>query len=198
VRMVVGLVLITALMGGRAVAQPREEAAEVLCPSVLGIGEATRKPFCDVSIEVEPERGIRVVLPRRRGDATLSFDLHNRHTYSREQEVSGRAYAKYLATVAVATFDGEVLAEGVVMSEFRSAEDLVDRIIGGAGPSGLKAVAPLGTERVSVTIPASIDTVVIVGRSLEVAHASGREAFTSPGRPIAVMSDAVVTYRPRS
>ena len=59
-------------------------------------------------------------------------------------------------------------------------------------------IAPTGTERVSVTIPPDIGTVVIVGRSLEVVQAEGRETFSSPGRPVAVLSEAVVRYRPRS
>ena len=190
-----GIVLV---VGAPVAAQPREEPAEVRCPAVLGVGSKTQVPFCDVSLEVDPERGIHVVLPRRRGEATLSFNLHNRHTYSQAREAEGRAFAQYLATVAVATLEGEILAEGVVWSEFRRAADLVDRITGGAGPSGLKAIAPTGTERVSVTIPSDIGTVVIVGRSLEVVQAEGRETFSSPGRPVAVLSEAVVRYRPRS
>ena len=177
--------------------EPREEPAEVRCPSVLGVGAHTAMPFCDVHVQVDPALGIQVVLPRRRGEATLSFNLHNRHIYSRQEEDEGRAYTRYVASVAVVTLDGDVVADAVVMSEFRTAVDLVDRVTGGAGPSGLKAIAPVGTERVRVTVPANIDTVVIVGQSLDMVRLDGRETVTSPGRPIAILSGATVSYRPR-
>ena len=191
--------LLTAMSQSTVFAQaPREQAAEVRCPSVLGIGALTETPFCDVHVQVDPTLGIHVVLPRRRGDATLSFNLHNRHTYSRQEVDVGRAYTRYLASVVVETLDGEVVADAVVMSEFRTAADLVDRVTGGAGPSGLKAIAPVGTERVRVTVPAGIDTLIIVGQSLEVVRIDGRETVTLPGRPVAILSGATVSYRPRS
>ena len=178
-------------------AQARQaEPVEVRCPSVLGVGLATQVPFCDVEVHSDPALGVLVMLPHRRGEATLSFNLHNRHAYS-EQAAGGRAYAQYVASIAVATMEGEVLARGVVLSEFRSAADLVDRIGGGAGPLGLKAVAPTGSERVFVTLPPGLDQVSIVGRSMEVLHADGRDTFRAAGRPIAVLSEAVISYRPR-
>ena len=173
------------------------EPAEVWCPSVLGIGVATQMPYCDILVQVEPELGIRVVLPSRRGDATLSFNLHNRHTYSQQEEASGRAYAQYLASVAVATMQGEIIGRGVVLNEFRTASDLFDRISGGAGTSGIKAVAPTGTERVSIRVPDDVDSLVIVGQSLEVVRSDGRDVVTDLGRPVAVLSRATVDYRPR-
>ena len=176
------------------------EAVEVWCPSVLGVGVSTEVPYCDVMVQVEPDLGIRVVLPRRRGDATLSFNLHNRHTYSQQEEAAGRAYGEYLASIAVATMDGEIIGRGVVLSEFRTASDLVDRISGGAGASGLKAVAPTGTERVQIALPENFEDVeelVIVGQSLEVVRLDGRDMVTALGRPVAVLSDATIEYRPR-
>ncbi len=183
----------------RAEAQTTEiQPAEVLCPEVLGIGVSSDIPFCDVLVQVEPDLGIRVVLPPRRGESTLSFKLHNRHTYSRQEEAGGRAYAQYLAAIAVATMEGEIIGRGVVLSEFREVSDLIDRVAGGAGASGLKAVAPTGVERISLIVPEDLDEVVIVGRSLEIIRIDGRDMATAPGRPVAVLSEATIEYRPRN
>lgn len=174
------------------------EPAEVLCPEVLGIGVSTDLPFCDVLVQVEPEFGIRVVLPPRRGESTLSFNLHNRHTYSQQEEAGGRAYAQYLAAIAMATMEGEIIGRGVVLSEFREVSDLIDRVSGGAGASGLKAVAPTGVERISLTVPEDLEELVIVGQSLEINRLDGRDMVTALGRPVAVLSEATIEYRPRN
>jgi len=174
-----------------------EEAVEVRCPSVLGIGMTSDMPFCDIAVQREADLGILIVLPAHRGEATLSFTLHNRHIYSEQEERSGRAYAQYMATIAVATMEGAIISRGVVLSEFRSAADLVDRVRGGNGRQGLKAIAPMGSERVRVTVPEGVDQVSVVGQSLEVVRADSRDTFQSVGRPVAVLSDATVSYRPR-
>ena len=195
------IVLILALLlaaGRGANAQARRiEPAEVRCPSVLGVGINTDLAFCDVLIQRDAGQGILVVLPSYRGDATISFNLHNRHTYSEEEERSGRAYAQYLASVAVATMAGDILTKGIVMSEFRSAFDLVDRVSGGAGPGGRKAIAPTGRERVFVTVAENIEQISIVGQGLEVRRSDSRDIFNSIGRPVAVISDVQVEYSPR-
>ena len=175
----------------------RIELVEVRCPSVLGVGQDTGIPFCDIQVQQNPELGVLVVLPPHRDEAILSFDLHNRHTYSETEERSGRAYTKYLASIAVATMDGEVLARGVVLSEFRGVVDLIDRVKGGFGLNGLKAIAPIGHERISLTVPSSVNIVSIVGQSLEVVRLNDRDIFRSIDRPIAVLSDANFEYRPR-
>ncbi len=191
------VVLLAAATSGAAAQTLTDEPVEVRCPSVLGVGIVTQIPFCDIEVQRDPALGILVVLPRRGGEATLSFDLHNRHAYSGQAARSGDAYAQYVASIAVATMEGEVLARGAVLSEFRSAADLVDRIGGGAGPLGIKAIAPLGSERVFVTLPAGLDQVSIVGQSLEVVRSDSRDTFRSVGRAIAVLSDAFISYRPR-
>ena len=171
------------------------ESVEVRCPSVLGIGVETDLVFCDVLAQQDPTLGVIVVLPRRRGEATLSFNLHNRHTYSEDDVRRGRAYVRYLAEVAVASPAGDVLARRYVLNEFRTANDLFDRIGGGAGPEGLKAVAPTGVERVSVRIPADLDRVVIVGQTLELTGIEGDlERIWSPGRPVAIISEMTLQY----
>ena len=196
VRVLLIFVTVAAAAGVSAQTQ-KIEPVEVRCPSVLGVGLATDVPFCDIQVQRDPSLGILVILPRHQGEATLSFSLHNRHTYSEQEERSGRAYTQYLASIAVATMEGEVLGRGVVLSEFRSAADLVDRITGGTGPRGVKAIAPTGSERVYISVPSGVDEVSIVGQSLEVVRADTRDTFRSVGRPVAVLSDAQIEHRPR-
>ena len=191
------LTAVLALAAAAAAQSPEEEAVEVRCPSVLGVGVATQVPFCDIEVQRDANLGVSVVLPPHRGEATLAFDLHNRHAYSEEETRTGRAYTEYQAQIAVATTDGEVIARGVVLGEFRAAGDLVDRVSGGGGPNGLKAVAPLGSERLYVTLPAGIERVFVVGQSLDVLRVDGRDTFDTVGRPIAVLSNATLEYRPR-
>ena len=38
----------------------------------------------------EPAEGVIITIPPHTGDATLIFDLHNRHTYSEEDVRAGR------------------------------------------------------------------------------------------------------------
>lgn len=173
------------------------EPVEVRCPSVLGIGVSTDVPFCDVEVQRDADLGVLVIVPAHRGEATLSFNLHNRHIYSEQEDQSGRAYAQYMATIAVATMEGAIISRGVVFSEFRSAADLIDRVRGSTGSQGVKAVTPTGTERVTVALPEGVDQVSIVGQSLEVVRVDSRDTFQAIGRPVAVLSDASITYRPR-
>ena len=53
------------------------------------------------------------------------------------------------------TADNTLLSRAVVQNEFRTAADLVDRVVRRSGPGGVKAVAPTGTEPITVTIPAA-------------------------------------------
>ena len=46
-----------------------------------------------------------------------------------------------------------------------------------------------------MSVPEEVDTVAIVGQSLEVVRLDGRETFRTPGRPVAVISDVEVEYR---
>lgn len=174
------------------------EPVEVRCPEVLGVGVTTNVPFCDVLIQSDPTLAITVVLPSRRGEATLSFDLHNRHTYSENEVRAGRAYTRYLAEVAVATAAGDILARRYVLSEFRAASDLVDRVGGGAGPQGMKAIAPAGVERVFVPVPAGVERVVIAGQHLDVRRFDQTtDEVRTVGRAIAVISNAQIEYTGR-
>jgi hypothetical protein len=82
-----------------------------------------------------------------------------------------------------------------VQTEFRTAYDLYERISGGAGPGGVKAVAPLGRELVMVRLPQGVDQVSLLGELLEAVSAAGRET-AAPGRPVALVSNVNVEYRP--
>ena len=64
-----------------------------------------------------------------------------------------RAFARYTATIGVLTMDNTLISRAVVQNEFRTAADLVDRIERRRRPGGVKAVAPTGTESITITIP---------------------------------------------
>ena len=174
----------------------KKEPAQVTCPAVLGKGVKTQRQFCDVLTGREPAEGIVVTIPSHKGNATVTFDLHNRHTYSDEQVRAKKAYAEYTASVGVYAPNNDLLARGVVYSTFRTGADLVDRVDGGAGPGGVKAVAPTGTELITVTVPADVIQVGILGERLVVKGLEGEETFVSAGRPIAVLSNVNVEYTP--
>ena len=183
----------------KAPAQPAltKTAAEVTCPSTLGVGVKSRREFCDILTGGEPKDGVLVTIPPHRGPVTLTFELHNRHTYSEELIKEKRAYRQYTATIGVLTMDNTLVQRAVVLSEFRTAADLFDRVSGGAGPGGVKAVAPAGAELISVELPADVgEQVSILGENLRVLRPGGQDFFTAPGRPIATISNVQLEYRP--
>jgi hypothetical protein len=175
----------------------KTEPIEMKCPAVLGTGVTSKKTFCDVLTGVNPAEGILLPMPPRTGPTFLTFDLHNRHTYSEGETKAGKAFARYTATVVLANLQGEVLGRATVLSEFRKAQDLVDRVSGGAGPGGVKAVSPTGTERIVFEVPDDVTEVVVLGERLVVQRADAREVFSAAGRPIAVISSPVLEYQPK-
>jgi len=174
---------------------PKVEPAQIKCPEPLGIGVKPGASYCFVLAGSDPAQGVRVSIPPHVGPASLLFDLHNRHTYSDEDIRAGRGFAKYTAVVAVLTMKSELLNRGAVQSEFRTARDLYERVSGGAGPGGVKAVAPLGREEITIAIPAGVDEVSILGEVLDATTPAGRETAT-PGRTVAIISNPRVEYRP--
>lgn len=180
-----------------AARKPTVAPAEMTCPSPLGTGIKTKREYCDVLTGRDPKEGIVITLPPHRGPVTLRFNLHNRHTYSEEEVRMKRAFASYIAGIGVLTLDNTLLTRAAVASEFRRADDLVERIGGGAGPGGVKAVAPVGVETISLALDADVDEVSILGEKLSVVRADGRsENYAAPGRPIAIISDVTVEYTP--
>jgi hypothetical protein len=171
--------------------------AEMRCASELGIGIATQRRFCDVLTGNDPKEGVLITIPPHRGPVTLSFELHNRHTYSAELVKLKQAYRKYTATIGVLTMDNTLVDRAVVQSEFRTEKDLFDRISGGAGPGGMKAVAPSGDEFITMELPADVgEQVSMLGEKLSVMRPDGEDNFSSPGRPIATISNVMLEYRP--
>jgi hypothetical protein len=170
---------------------------EMTCPTPLGLGVKTKTAFCEVLAGTDPANGVVIRVPPHKGPATLTFDLHNLHLYSEEQIKAKRAYAHYMATIGALTLDNTLITRAVVESEFRTANDLVDRVGGGAGPGGVKAVAPLGTESITVNVPEAEAAVSLLGEKLAVDRVDGGSAtYTQPGRPIAVISNVQLEYRP--
>jgi hypothetical protein len=206
--LLVSLCIATLLASAQAGAQtrrpappkPREtvrtEPADLSCTATLGAGVRTGRTFCDVLAGRDPSGGIIVRLPKHTGPLTLFFDLHNRHTYSAEQEKAGRAYTRYTATIGVLTMDNTLLSRAVIQSEFRKEADLFDRVAATGGVTGVKAVAPTGVEAIAIDIPAGVEQVSILGEKLATTRLDGEALYTAPGRPVAVISQVVVEYKP--
>jgi hypothetical protein len=171
--------------------------AQWTCASELGMGVSTQRRFCDVLTGNDPKDGVLVTIPPHRGPVTMSFELHNRHTYSAELVKSKQAYRKYTATVGVLSMDNTLIDRAVVQSEFRTEKDLFDRISGGAGPGGVKAVAPSGDEFITIELPEDVgDQVSVLGEKLSVMRPDGVDNFNTAGRPIATISNVMLEYRP--
>jgi hypothetical protein len=177
--------------------KPTVAPAEMTCPSPLGAGIKTKREYCDVLTGRDPKEGILIKMPPHRGPVMLKFNLHNRHTYSEEEVRMKRGFASYTAGIGVLTLDNTLLTRAAVATEFRTAADLVERIGGGAGPGGVKAVAPVGSEAIEVEIPAELTEVTILGEKLTVVRTDGQPAnYSAAGRPIAIISDVTVEYTP--
>ena len=177
-------------------AATKKVVPEMTCPAPLGVGVKTKLMFCEVMAGRDPAGGMIIRIPPHKGPATLTFDLHNLHTYSEEQVKAHRAFARYTATIGVLTLDNTLINRAVVQNEFRAAGDLVDRVGGGAGPGGVKAVAPTGTESITIAIPEAELAVSLLGEKLAVERIDGPATYTQPGRPIAVVSNVMLEYRP--
>jgi hypothetical protein len=177
-------------------AATKKVAPETTCPTPLGVGVKTHLTFCEVMAGRDPAGGVLVQVPPHKGAATLTFDLHNLHTYSEEQVRAKKAFTRYTATIGVLTMDNTLISRAVVQNEFRAAADLVDRVGGGAGPGGVKAVAPTGSEPVSIEVPEGELEVSLLGEKLAVERMDGAATYTQAGRPIAVVSNLMLEYRP--
>src|SRR3954468_19284978 len=174
---------------------------EVQCPSLIGMGVKTVRSFCDVPAGRDPAEGVVVTLPPHAGAGTLSFDLHARHLYSEDEMKRGKAYARYRAVIGVLSMKGDLLDRGAVEAEFRTADDLFDRIGGGGGPGGLKGGAPAGPggvcytrppggrESIVIDVPAGVDQVSLLGETLDAITPAGHETMLMPGRPVAIVSN---------
>ena len=177
-------------------AAAKKVVPDMTCPTPLGVGLKTKISFCEVMAGRDPAGGILIQIPPHKGPAMLSFDLHNLHLYSEEQVKARRAFSRYTATIGVLTMDNTLISRAVVQNEFRTAADLVDRVGGGAGPGGAKAVAPTGIESIAIPIPEGEEQVSLLGEKLTVDRIDGTAAYTQAGRPIAVVSNIALEYTP--
>ena len=180
----------------KAAATLKTATPDVKCPSLIGMGVKTVRSFCDVPAGRDPQQGILITLPAHAGSATLTFDLHARHLYSEDEMKSGKSYARYRVVIGALTMKSELLTRGAVEAEFRTTGDLFDRIGGGNGPGGLKAVAPVGREQVIVDVPAGVDQVSLLGETLDAVTPAGHETAVMPGRPVAIVSNILFEYKP--
>jgi hypothetical protein len=57
-------------------------------------------------------------------------------------------------------------------------------------------VAPTGSEPVTIVVDAEEKGVSILGEKLAVVRVDGADNFSAPGRPIAVISNVMLQYRP--
>jgi len=174
----------------------KKAAPELTCSVPLGVGVKTKIAFCEVMAGRDPAGGVLIQVPPHKGVATLTFDLHNLHTYSEEQVRAKRGYTRYTATIGVLTMDNTLISRAVVQNEFRVAADLVDRVSGGAGPGGVKAVAPTGSESIAIEIPEAELQVSLLGEKVAVERIDGAATYSQPGRPIAVVSNVMLEYTP--
>ena len=168
------------------------------CAATLGAGVKSRRTFCDVITAGTPAESVSLSIPAHTGVATLQFDLHNRFMIPVVANQPALAYTRHEAVVSVVSGSGDVIGQAAVVREFRVVADLFDQITGGGRPGGVKAVAPGPPEPVRFSIPAAVSSVGVVGASLRVKTALGvDEVFDSPGRPVAIVSNLRLEYRPR-
>lgn len=176
---------------------PAKPAAAVACAAELGTGVRTKRQFCDIIVSKDMSDSISITLPPHKGPATLSFDLHNRFGMPEAGAPPDRVYARHEAVLTVIASGGTALSRLVVEGEYRGPASLFDRITGGSGPGGTKAIGPGAAEPVKVTIPAAVSAVGIVGVKLTVTTIRGTNVFDSPGRPVAIASNFKVEFTPR-
>jgi hypothetical protein len=198
IRLAVIAALVMLIVGVPVMAQRGVRVVtDAKCSAPLGVGVKTKRAFCDVLIATSPDDSISIAIPSHTGSATLRFDLHNRFTIPAIVVPGALAFARHEAIVSVVRPTGSVISKAAVVREFRAVGDLFDQIGGGSNPGGVKAVAPGGSEQVRVTIPTGLTSVGIVGTRLAVLMRTNQEVFDTPGRPVAIVSNVRLEYRPR-
>ena len=63
-------------------------------------------------------------------------------------------------------------------------------------PGGVKAVAPTGSESITIEIPEAELQVSLLGEKVAVERIDGAATYSQPGRPIAVVSNVMLEYTP--
>lgn len=195
-RAVVTIVLALSVVALPSAQRGARVSTSVECAATLGAGVKSRRTFCDVLIGARPTDSVYVPIPRHVGVATLLFDLHNRFTVPAVAVPGPLTFARHEAVVSVIKPTGETLSRAAVVREFRMLSDLFDQIAGGVRPGGVKSVGPGPAESIRVTVPAGISSVGIVGERLKVMTRASEETFETPGRPVAIVSNVRIEYRP--
>jgi hypothetical protein len=172
-------------------------ATAVRCAADLGAGAKSGRRFCDVIVGRTGAESIAMAVPARRGTATLRFDLHTRFVVADARRPPAEAFERHSALVAVLAGTGDEIVRAAVTREFRTIEDLFDRISGGGRDGGFKAVAPGGAEPVVAVIAEGVTAIGIVGVSVERQTIDGRAVHDTPGRPVAIASNFRLEYTPR-
>jgi hypothetical protein len=203
------LLSIAALMSAGAALLPASQAnppartpgsrltTQHTCAASLGTGVKSRRTFCDVITSTAPGESVSMAVPARTGVATVFFDLHNRFGLPVVTRFPGASYTRHEAIARVISGDGEVLGRAAVIREFRTTVDLFDQLAGGGRPGGVKGVAPGPPEAVRFVVPAGVTVVGIVGERLRVRTATGGDdTYDAPGRPVAIVSNLRLEYRP--
>jgi hypothetical protein len=197
---VVRLAIAAVILAGAVAVLPAQRGTRlstaVQCAGELGAGVKTKRTFCDVLSGASPADSIAVAIPRHTGPATLLLDLHNRFTVPAILVPGALTYSRHEAIVGVMRPTGEMIGKAAVVREFRDMTDLFDQIGGGARPGGVIAVSPGPAEAIHIAVPAGIDAVGIVGISLKLTSRTNAEVYDTPGRPIAIVSNVRVQYRP--
>ena len=180
----------TAQAGAAAARKPTVAPADVDVPvACWARASDSKRSYCDVLTGRDSERRHHHQAAAARGPVTLRFNLHNRHTYSERKCEAKRAFASYTAAIGVLTLDNTLLTRAVVATSSGRSRS-VERISGGAGPGGVKAVAPVGPSRSPWRFPRPSH------RSRDSRREADRGArrrqpgnYSAPGRPIAIISD---------
>jgi hypothetical protein len=196
---VIGVLLgLAPLLADQRAARPpaRRTTTVVKCASDLGQGAKSGRQFCDVLITKAGAESVVMAIPPHTGPATLRFDLHNRFTVPLGPPDPGQAFARNAAVVAIRRSTGEEIRRAAVAGEFRTVQDLFDRIVG-AGPGGVKAVAPGPVEAYEVTIPPTVTAITIAGVRVDVTTRDGRATHDREGVPVAIVSNLRIEYVPR-
>lgn len=200
-RTLVFTLALCALAAGRPAAQRAPARTRITtdahCASDLGKGLKSQRQFCDVIIATEPADSVSMTIPPHAGTATMRFDLHDRFTIPALAGVSGPlVFARQEAVVSLVRPGGGIIGHAAVVREFRSVADLFDQLAGTERPGGVKAVAPGQPESVQFIVPAGVSTVGVVGTRLKILTRAGDETVDTPGRPIALVSNLRIEYRP--
>ena len=190
----IAVAIVPTLSAQRRTAAPAPKTSTAAtCVSEVGAGVSTKRRFCDVVIAKKGVDSVVIPIPAHRGTSTLKFDLHNRFTVPASNQAA--AFARHVAVIAIISQAGDVIERATVTAEFRKPADLFD-LIAGATPAAVKAIGPGKAESYTITVPANVTSVGLIGLWLDATTARGRELFDTPGRPVALVSGIKVEYTP--